>query len=174
MMSAGGLTVAVVVALVPSLGTSACGAAGEPSESSSHPGPLLSYREEGGIGGPRPSLAVSKQALATLRLGDCSASFGLGSRLWRRLGAALRSVDLPSIAGNYPPPDGSADMITYVVRSGGNEVRIAPDPRYEKVLAQIEPLLAVLGQTVARGNRKLPASCASNRVGAAGSGGRSL
>jgi hypothetical protein len=162
------IAIAALAALVPSLCVSACGASETTAQPSSQAGRLLSYREEGGIGGPRPSLVVSKQARATLRLGSCSTSFGLGTRLWRRLRATLKGASLGSIAGDYPPPKGSADMITYVVRAGGHEVSIAPDPRYEQVLAQIEPLLAVLGQTVAKGKRKLPAGCASNRTGGGG------
>jgi hypothetical protein len=171
---AGRLAVAVV-AVVPSLGSNACGAAGESAESS-HPGLLISYREEGGIGGPRPSLTVSKQARATLRLGACSTGFKLQPRLGRRLRAALESADLASIAGNYPPSEGSADVITYVVRSDGHEVSIAsaPLPEYEAVLAQLEPLLEILGRTAATGKRRLPPGCASNRSGQAGSGGGAL
>jgi hypothetical protein len=176
MMKAGSLTVAVVVAAVPCLGNSACGVAGGQAESSSHPGLLLSYREEGGIGGPRPSLTVSKQARAKLRLGTCGTGFKLQPPLWRRLRAALESANLPSIAGDYPPPEGSADVITYVVRSDGHEVSIAPAPlpEYETVLAQLEPLLKILGRTVATGKRRLPPGCVSNRSGQAGPGGGSL
>ncbi len=176
MVRAGGLTVAVVVALAPSLGASACGAAGESSESSSHPGPLLSYREEGGIGGPRPSLTVSKQAWATLRLGTCGTGFKLQSRLWLRLRGALERADLASTAGEYPPPEGSADVITYVVRSDGHEVSIAPAPlpEYEAVLAQLEPLLEIIDRILAIGKWGLPPACASNRSGQAGSGGDAL
>jgi hypothetical protein len=176
MVRARDLVAAVVVTLVPSLGTSACGAAGGPAESSSHPGLLLSYREEGGIGGPRPSLTVSKQARATLQLGGCDTSFGLGPRPWGRLRAALKDAALASLAGDYPPPNGSADMITYVVRSSGKEVSIAPAPlpETEEVLAQLEPLLQILRKTIASGERRLSSDCASNRTGQAGSGGGSL
>ena len=55
-------------------------------------------------------------------------------------------------------------MITYVIRSRGHEVRIAPDPSYEAVLDQIEPLLGVLEKVVARGEeqaaRRLPREAA--------------
>lgn len=167
--------VAVVVALVSSFGSSACGAGGEPAESSSHPGLPISYHEEGGIGGPRPSLVVSKRARVTLWLGGCSTSFGMSARLWRRLRAALKDADLASVAGDYPPPSGSADMITYVVRASGEEVSIAPAPlpEYEEVFAQLEPLLEILRGTVAAGKRRLPPDCASNRTGQAASGGGS-
>jgi hypothetical protein len=173
-VKAGSAAIAVLAALAPSLGASACGTASEPAGSSSKASPLLSYREEGGIGGPKPSLLVSKRARAMLQMGGCSIGFGLQRRLWGRLRAALKRADLPSIDGDYPPPSGTADVITYVVSSAGNEVRIALDPQYEKVLAQIEPLLTTLGQVVARGERRLPASCASNRVGEVGSVGGSL
>ena len=120
---------------------------------------LLTYREEGGIGGARPALSVSVRGRATLRLGSCTAGYALGEPLWRKLRSTLRRADLGSIAGDYPPPNGTADMITYVIRSGGHEVRIAPDPSYEAVLDQIEPLLGVLGKVVAQGEGKLPAGC---------------
>ena len=61
-MKSSSLAIAVLAALVPTFGASACGAAETTTEPSSQSGRLLSYREEGGIGGPRPSLAVSKQA----------------------------------------------------------------------------------------------------------------
>jgi hypothetical protein len=150
--------------LVPTFGVSACGAAGATEQPSSSLGRLLSYREEGGIGGPRPSLAISKRARTTLRLGGCRASFILGTRLWRRLRTALKGADLESIAGDYPPPSGSADAITYVIRSGGHEVRISPAPEYEEVLAQLEPLLEVIGKVVAAGKRRLPSGCSSSRA----------
>jgi hypothetical protein len=158
------VVIAFLATLAPTFGASACGAAATTEQSSSQSGQLLSYREEGGIGGPRPSLAVSKRARATLRLGGCRTSFTLGARLWRRLRAALKSADLGSIAGSYPPPSGSADTITYVIRSGGHEVRISPAPEYEEVLAQLEPLLEVIGKVVAVGKRRLPSSCSSNRA----------
>lgn len=171
-MVRGGRLAVAVVALVPVLGSSACGAAGE-SAGSSYPGRLISYREEGGIGGPRPSLTVSKQKRATLRLGSCGTRFKLQPPLWQRLRVALEKANLVSIAGDYSPPEGSADVITYVVRSDGYEVSIAsaPLPQYEAVLAQLDPLLEILGRTVATGKRRLPAVCASNRSGLAGSGG---
>lgn len=173
-VKASSVAIAVLAVLATSLGASACGAASEPAGSFSKIGPSLKYREEGGIGGPKPSLLVSKRARAMLQLGGCSIGFGLQRRLWSRLRAALRQADLPSISGDYPPPSGTADVMTYVVSSAGNEVRIAPDPQYEKVLAQIEPLLAALGQVVARGERRLPARCSSNRVGDKGSVGVAL
>lgn len=174
-MVRGGRLAVAVVALVPTLGSSACGAASESAESP-HPGRLVSYREEGGIGGPRPSLTVSKQKQATLRLGSCGTRFRLRSPLWRRLRVALENANLASIAGDYPPPEGSADVITYVVRSDGHEVSIAsaPLPGYEAVLAQLEPLLEILGRTVAIGKRRLHPGCASNRSGQAWSGGGAL
>jgi len=162
------VAIAVLAALAPTFGASACGAAETTTEPSSQSGRLLSYHEEGGIGGPRPSLAVSKQARATLRLGGCRTSFGLGTRLWRRLRAALKGADLGSVAGDYPPPNGSADMITYVIRSGGHEVSISAAPEYEEVLAQLEPLLEVIGEVVVVGERRLPPGCSSNRTGGGG------
>jgi hypothetical protein len=146
------------VALLLALAGSACGSAATTGTASSA-GRLLTYREEGGIGGPRPSLAVSTQGRATLRLGSCRVGYALGDPLWGKLRGALQRADLGSIVGDYPPPSGAADMITYVVRSDDGEVKIAPDPHYEAVLEQIEPLLGVLGKVVTKGRTRLPADC---------------
>jgi hypothetical protein len=173
-VKASSVAITALAALAASLGATACGAASEPAGSFSKIGPSLKYRVEGGIGGLKPSLLVLGRARAMLRLGGCSLGFGLQRRLWSRLRAALRRADLRSISGDYPPPSGTADVVTYVVSSAGNEVRIALDPRYEKVQAQIEPLLAALGQVVARGERRLPARCSSNRVDDKGSVGGAL
>jgi hypothetical protein len=158
MLKTGSIVAVALVVLVASLSGIACGATTTSTGGST--GRLLTYREEGGIGGPRPALAVSTQGRATLRLGSCNVGYALGEPLWRRLRVALRRADLDSIAGDYPAPSGTADMITYVVRSAGHEVSIAPDPRYAAVLEQIEPLLGVLGNVVAKGRSKMLAGCA--------------
>lgn len=165
-----GLTIVFLAALGTSFAAGACGAGGKPAGSDSSGRRLLFYRQEGGIGGPRPSLTVFKQARARLQLGRCSTSFSLPTRAWRRLRAALGEADISAVAGDYPPPRGAADEITYVLRSGSSEVRLAPAPRAanEKVLAQLQPLLTVLSRTVASGERRLPPSCARSRVAAPG------
>jgi hypothetical protein len=158
MLKIGSIVAVSLVVLVASLSGIACGATATRTGESA--GLLLTYREEGGIGGPRPALTVSKQGRATLRLGSCNVGYALGEPLTRRLRVALRRADLGSIAGDYPPPSGTADMITYVVRSAGHQVSIAPDPRYEAVLEQIEPLLGVIGNVIAKGRSKMPPGCA--------------
>ena len=157
MTRAGSIAIVALAALLPSLAGTACGAAA--SDTGPRPGRLVTYREEGGIGGARPSLIVSMTRKATLSLGSCDATYTVGEPLWRNLRGALRRADLGSIAGVYPPPTGAADFITYVVGSRGHEVRISPDPRYDAVLDQIEPLLGALEKVVARGQTKLPADC---------------
>jgi hypothetical protein len=130
---------------------------------SSHSRVLVSYRQEGGIGGPRPSLVVFKDRRARVRLGGCTAKFSLRPVAWRRLRAALRGAHLHAIAGDYPAPKGSADMITYVIKASGEVVRIAPpQPEHEDVMRNLRPLLKVLNRTVSAGERRMPSSCKSN------------
>lgn len=153
----GSIAIVALAALVPAFAGAACGATR--IDTQAQVSRLVTYREEGGIGGPRPSLAVSTGGKAELRVGGCHAEYTVGEALWRKLRGALQRADLGSIAGDYPPPGGAADMIIYLVRSEGHEVRIAPDPRYETVLVQIEPLLGALQKVVAQGRSKLPAGC---------------
>jgi len=129
-----------------------------------HPRVLVSYRQEGGIGGPRPSLVVSKDRWARVTLGGCRAKFALRPAAWSRLRAALRGAHLHAIAGDYPPPKGSADVITYVIKAGRSTVRIAPapEPENEEVMRDLRPLLKVLNKTVSAGKRRMPSSCKSN------------
>jgi alpha-tubulin suppressor-like RCC1 family protein len=126
---------------------------------------LVSYYQEGGIGGPRPSLVVFKDRRAKVTLGRCMARFELRRTAWRKLEAALRGTHLHAIAGSYPPPSGSADEITYVIRSGPDTVRIAPAPQQEneEVMRNLKPLFRVLDRTVSAGERRMPPSCKSSR-----------
>jgi hypothetical protein len=127
--------------------------------------PVVFYRQEGGIGGPRPSLVVSKGRRATVTFGRCTARFALRVRAWNRLRVALRGADLHAIAGDYPPPTNGADFITYVIKAGRNTVRIAspPRPEHEEVMRDLRPLLKVLNRTVSAGKQRMPPSCKSNR-----------
>jgi hypothetical protein len=121
---------------------------------------LVSYRQEGGIGGPRPSLVVTRDRQARVTSGGCRARFALGRGAWDRLRAALRKAHLPAIAGSYPAPKGAADVITYVIRASGGVVRIAPpQPEHEDVMRALRPLLKVLNRTVSAGERRMPSSC---------------
>jgi hypothetical protein len=130
----------------------------------SRPRVLVSYRQEGGVGGPRPSLVVTKDRRARVTLGGCTEKFALGHRIWNMLRAALRGAHLHAIAGNYPPLKGSADAITYVIRASGEVVRIAPpQPEHEEVMRDLRPLLKVLNKTVSAGERRMPSSCKSSR-----------
>ena len=125
----------------------------------------VSYRQEGGIGGPRPSLVVSKDRSARVTLGRCTAKFALQPAAWSRLRAALRGAHLHAVAGDYPPPNGSADEITYVIKAGRNTVRIAPAPENEKTMRDLRPLLKVLNKTVSAGKRRMPSSCGRDPTG---------
>ncbi len=139
--------------------------AGQGSAASSRTGVFVSYRQEGGIGGPRPSLVVSKGRQARVTLGRCTAKLALRPPAWRKLRVAVRDADIQAIAGDYPPPAGSADEITYVIRTRAGRVRIArsPEPRNEEVMRQLEPLLKALTGLVSAGERRMPSSCRSSR-----------
>ena len=127
---------------------------------------LVSYRHEGGIGGPRPSLVVSKGRRAKLTFGHCTTRFTLRRKTWNTLRKRLGAADLDAIAGDYPAAPSTADALTYVIESGGSTVRIAipPQPRHEDVLRRLQPLLAVLDKVVATGKRRMDPSCESSRV----------
>jgi hypothetical protein len=126
-------------------------------------GLLVVYRQEGGIGGPRPSLLVSTDRRAKVRLGSCTARFRLRQEPWRRLRSGLGHADLEAVAGNYPPPPGSADAITYVIKARAGTVRIAPapEPRNEEVMRDLGPVLKALNGVVSAGERRMSPSCQS-------------
>lgn len=134
----------------------------EPSPSVS-PRTLVSYRQEGGIAGDGPSLVVSKDRRARVSVGDCTARFKLKRGAWRAMRAAIRDARIRTIAGDYPPPDGAADMITFVVETRAGTVRIAPaaQPANEDVMRKLRPLLKVLNKTVAAGERRMAPYCRS-------------
>lgn len=138
---------------------------GQAAAAFSRAGVLVSYRQEGGIGGPRPSLVVSKGRRARVTLGRCTAKLALRPRTWRKLRVAVRDADIQAIAGEYPPPAGSADEITYVIRTRAGTVRIAPapEPRNEEVMRRLEPLLKAVDGLVSAGERRMPSSCRSSR-----------
>jgi hypothetical protein len=135
---------------------------GEISEAS---GGMVSYRQEGGIGGPRPSLIVSRDRRARVTLGGCTTKFALRPRAWDSLRAALRGAHLHAIAGDYPPPKGAADEITYVIEAGQDTVRIAPapQPENEEAMRDLRPLLKALNKAVSAGKRRMRPSCKGNR-----------
>lgn len=159
-MSQGSLTFAFMAALATSLAAGGCSAGSEPAGSSTSGAHTLYYRQEGGLGRPRPSLTVAGSQVS-LTLGACSTNFTLRSEARKRLQAALDDADIPALAGNYPPAKGSADAITYVLRSDGHEVRIAPAPlpENERVWARLRPLLSALARAAVEGERRLSPSC---------------
>lgn len=130
----------------------------------SRPRVLVSYRQEGGIGGPRPSLVIFKDRQARVTLGGCTSKFSLQPAAWSRIRAALRGAHLHAIAGNYLPPKGSADAITYVIKASGEVVRIArPQPEHKEVMRDLRPLLKALNKLASAGERRMPSSCKSSR-----------
>jgi hypothetical protein len=128
--------------------------------------PLVSYHREGGIaGGAGPFLVVSRDRGATVTDGLCQARFTLKPGAWSRLREALRSADLPAIAGDYFPPEPVPDGITYVIEAGRSTVRIAipSPPEHEQVMRRLEPLLDALARTVRIGELRMPSSCGGGR-----------
>jgi hypothetical protein len=129
------------------------------------PGVLVSYRQHGGTGGPRPALVVFEDRAAKATFGGCAAKFTASRTLWRKLRGRLRRADLPAIAGDYPAPRGSADRITHVIKAGGSTVRIAlPQMGHEGVVRHLRPLLKVLNRLVSVGKRRMPSSCHGGRA----------
>jgi hypothetical protein len=125
---------------------------------------LVSYNQEGGVGGPRPSLVVFKDRRARVTLGGCEAKLALRPPAWRRLRAVLRRAHLRALAGDYPAPVGSADLITHVIRSRTGTVRIAlPQPERSEVARSLRPLLGALEGLASAGERRMPSSCAQRR-----------
>ena len=125
---------------------------------------LVAYSQEGGIGGPRPSLVVFKDRRARVTLGRCEAKLALRPPAWRRLRAALRRAHLRALAGDYPAPKGSADLITHVIRSRTGTVRIVlPHPERSEVARSVRPLLGALEGLASAGERRMPSSCAQRR-----------
>lgn len=119
---------------------------------------LVTYREEGGLGGPRGSLIVSahRRAMVTVNGGRVPvtrhlARFRLSASLWRRLRATLRRAGMHALAGNHLPPTPIPDAITYVVSAGRNTVRTSDGA----IPRRMEPLLEVLRRIVAIGERRL-------------------
>jgi len=124
--------------------------------------PVVSYRREGGlVGGMGPFVVVSKDRRATVTDGACTARFRLKPGSWNRLRAALRDADLPANAGDYPPPDGAADMFTYTIEAGRDTVRItdAVRPEHEEVKRDLQPLLEAMSRTVLIGMQRMPQPC---------------
>jgi hypothetical protein len=130
------------------------------------PHALLSYRQKGGIAGPRPSLVVSKNRWARVSQGGCTARFRLQPGAWRGLRAALRRARIGSIAGDYLPQRG-ADIITYVIRAHAGTVRIAPGagPQGDEAMRKLGPLLKALDRTVSAGERRMAPSCGPAALG---------
>jgi hypothetical protein len=118
----------------------------------------VTYREEGGIGGPRGSLIVSSHRRATVMVNGGRvpatrrlARFRLSASLWRRLRLTLRRANMRALAGDHLPATPIPDAITYVIRAGHNTVRAADGA----IPRRLEPLLGVLRKIVVIGERRL-------------------
>ena len=83
------ISAATALALAPA--TSAWSDAHEAVPGSTRSRTLVSHRQEGGVGGPKPSLIVSARGQATVRLGRCVVRFHLHAALWKSLKATLPS-----------------------------------------------------------------------------------
>lgn len=143
----------LTVALTASLPACAGG-----SVSSARSRALVTYREEGGIGGPRGSLIVSSHRRATVMVSGGRvpvtkrlARFRLGARMWRRLRGTLRRARMHALAGSYFPATPIPDAITHVITAGRNTVRTSDGA----IPRRLKPLLSVLRKIMASGERRL-------------------
>jgi hypothetical protein len=92
------------------------------------------------------------------------------------LRAALRDARIRAIAGDYPPPQGAADMITFVIKTHAGTVRIAPGSQLasEEVMRELRPLFKVLNKTVSAGKRRMAPACRSAGKRPAGTSSRAV
>jgi hypothetical protein len=144
--------------------TSACSGASLPEAITAQSHTLVTYREEGGFGGAKGALIVSDRGQATATLGRCATRFHLDAVLWKSLKATLKQTNMHAIAGNYPPPPGSADEITYVITVRRDTVRTSAGTNGVIPPPKLKPLLTVLGKTLSAGERRMARSCGSNRI----------
>jgi len=149
---------------------SACGN-GDPDETAKSGSHLLvSYSREGGIRFQASSLAVSTKGVALVKSEGCTARFRLGAASWRRLGRALKRTDLSTLADDYPAAAGSADVIAETIVVGRDTVRVGDISSVPaQARGELAPLLGVLGEVLAEGERRARAPCeAWQRSGSAG------
>ena len=84
--------------------------------------------------------------------------FRLDGALWRKLGAALKQTNVHAVAGNYVPAARQADESTWVITVGRDRLRIGDFGTIRPELrAKLEPLLKVLVEVLAVGERRIKA-----------------
>jgi hypothetical protein len=153
------LAFAVLIALAVGA-ASACGGADRAETAASGAHALVTHSREGGIQFRSSRLAVSTAGRATVRSEGCTMGFPLGDAAWKRLRRALERTDLSALAGEYPAPPGAADTIAEVIVAGRNRVHVGDFSSLPpRVRHELEPLVVVLGEIVARGERR----CASEQ-----------
>lgn len=123
-------------------------------------GPLVVYRQEGGIRFQVRTLVVTNGGVATIRSERCTARFRLGAVPWRRLRRALKRAELSSLASEYRAPSGAADVIAETIVVGSDSVRIGD--RFSlpaRAGRELTPLLDVLGEALAEGEQHVSSPC---------------
>jgi hypothetical protein len=137
----------------------AISAASQHATAASHSRTVVAYIEEqGGIIFRYKSLAVSTTRQATVRAERRMVRFRVDGALWRKLIVALKQTNVHAVAGNYVPAARRADESTWVITVGRDRVRIGDFGTIRPELrAKLEPLLKVLVEVLAVGERRIKA-----------------
>jgi hypothetical protein len=116
---------------------------------------LVGYSESGGIRFEYKALLVSVDGKVAATSGKCLARFHLRDPPWKSLKATLRKTNMHYLAGEYPPPSGSADGFEYDIYARGYRVRTADG----SIPSGLEPLLKRLREVLSIGERQMSQSC---------------
>ena len=128
-----------------------------------HSRTLVAYvEEEGGIVFRYKSLVVSTARQATVRAERRMVRFRVAGPLWSKLRAALKQTNVHAVAGNYVPAAPGADESHWLIAVGRDRVRIGDFGVIRPELrAKLEPLLKVLVEVLAVGERRIKAGTGS-------------
>ena len=152
--------VVLAVAIVLALGTANAWSGSKPITGFPHSRTLIGYSQSGGIRFQYKAVLVSARGQVATTSGRCLARFHLDAALWKSLKATLKQTNMHALAGEYPPPSGSADEFEYVVTAWGNTVRAADG----SIPNELEPLLKRLREVLSAGERQMSQSCSGNGV----------
>lgn len=132
------------------------GLGGAPASAAGGGGALVGYAEEGGLGGPRASLAVSahRHVTVTLAGGRTSSAprtvrFRLDPTTWSALRSALKRADLNALA-KRPATRPYPDAITYVITAGHETIRASDGA----IPRKLQPLLGIMRRIVKLGEQR--------------------
>jgi len=153
-------SVVFATAMVIALATTNAWSDSKPITGFPHSRTLIGYSQSGGIRFQYKALLVSARGQVAATSGRCLARFHLDATSWKSLKATLKQTNMHALAGEYPPPSGSADEFEYVVTAGGNTVRAADG----SIPDALEPLLKRLREVLSTGERQMSQSCSGNGV----------